>query len=182
MFANLDENSGLDTLTFIEEYLDSKLTTRAVLITAPWGSGKTHFFKNSIVPLIVGKGLKSVYVSLNGISTIEEIETQILLQILPKNMRTKFVTNAINIFSRRVLKAELNEIAGGLRLKSIKSSVICYDDLERCELKPSKLWGFINYDIEHSATKTIIMSNDDKVTKELFPIREKNVSRVMIPQ
>ncbi len=170
----------MDTISIVKEYLDSSLSDRALLITAAWGSGKTYFWKESIVPLVEERGQKPVYVSLNGISNVQQLESQILLQVLPEKMRTKLVFNTLNIFTRRILKTEFSELSGSLRPKNFTNCVICYDDLERCDpFLLKEVWGFINQDIEKLGIKTIVLTDDSKLDDQFDKIREKNVGQIL---
>jgi len=82
------------------------------------GSGKL-FSGNDLVNIITDNNFKPLYVSLNGISKIEAIETSVILKIdtfygNQENKKAKtiitLVTNAANSFSKNLLKTSLTDI------------------------------------------------------------------------
>ena len=50
----------------------------ALMIEGPWGVGKTYFVKNSLTEIFKQAKLSPVYVSLNGVSSFEEVAAQII--------------------------------------------------------------------------------------------------------
>lgn len=74
----------------IKEYL-SRPTDYAILFSGEWGTGKTHYFKNTLKPFIENeiqaidspKNYKVVYVSMFGLSSIEEIQQEIFVALMP---------------------------------------------------------------------------------------------------
>ena len=66
----------------ILDYIRSDYTDYAIMINGEWGSGKTYFWnhkiRNRIENMTVnGKKLTTIYMSLYGISNLEEISKKI---------------------------------------------------------------------------------------------------------
>ena len=55
---------------FIENYLVNDKSQRALLLTAPWGTGKSFYIKNKLCPYLKFKKLKYAVVSLYGMSSV----------------------------------------------------------------------------------------------------------------
>lgn len=162
----------------IENYIISEFTDRALLLTGGWGAGKTYFWKNSILPIIEKNNLNPIYLSLHGVSTLEQLEAQFLTALLPRKMQKKVYGNAVNIVSKKLLGSGINEVFKGVKWPELSNALICYDDLERNKIDLDELWGFINYYIEHVNLKTIIISNEEEVNKPFYKNKkEKNISR-----
>ena len=51
----------------LRQYLETPKTDYAVLLNGRWGSGKTYFVRNSMIPLAKELGLTPIYISLYGI-------------------------------------------------------------------------------------------------------------------
>ena len=72
-----------EILTAVLDYINNEKAEYAVLIDGPWGSGKTYLYKNylaeNIAILEAGKNQRktNVYISLYGISTIEELSKEL---------------------------------------------------------------------------------------------------------
>lgn len=67
----------------VEDYIKTEQTDYALLIKGPWGSGKTHFFKNQLSQLIEGHSLNPLYISLYGISKLEDLSKTLVLALFP---------------------------------------------------------------------------------------------------
>ena len=89
-----------DLVESILDYIRSDYTDYAVMINGEWGSGKTHFWNNKVRKKIEsmqlnGKRYTTIYMSLYGISNLEEISKKIFIettQLMDKNLR-KFMNN-----------------------------------------------------------------------------------------
>ena len=67
-----------DLVESILDYIRSDYTDYAVMLNGEWGPGKTHFWNNKIKKKIEsmqlnGKRYTTIYMSLSGISNLEEI-------------------------------------------------------------------------------------------------------------
>ena len=84
-----------DLVESILDYVRADYTDYAIMINGEWGSGKTYFWnhkvKNKIESLrINGKRYTTIYMSLYGISNLEEISKKIFIettQLMDKNMK-----------------------------------------------------------------------------------------------
>ena len=91
-----------DLVESILDYVRSDYTDYAIMINGEWGSGKTYFWNNKIRKKIEtmqlnGKRYTTIYMSLYGISNLEEISKKIFIettQLMDKNLR-KFKRNII---------------------------------------------------------------------------------------
>ena len=79
-------------LESILNYVKKGNTNYAVLLNGKWGSGKTHFWENTLKGAIESttinsKKLKTIYVSLYGITSIDEINKKIVLDTILKKSK-----------------------------------------------------------------------------------------------
>ena len=84
-----------DLVESILDYVRADYTDYAIMINGEWGSGKTYFWNNRIRNKIEslqlnGKQYTTIYMSLYGISNLEEISKKIFIetsQLMDKNVR-----------------------------------------------------------------------------------------------
>ena len=103
----------------IEKYLKKEKTQSAILVNGVWGSGKTFYLKSQLKEIIEKNSLKIMYISLNGISSIENLEHKLFLHFIPKlgknqNDLVKSITN----ISTNIANATTGGVAGALQFAS----------------------------------------------------------------
>lgn len=185
--------------TIINEYLKKESTQYALLINGKWGSGKTFFWKTRLDTIVTNTGLKTMYISLNGVNDIEKLEQQLFIQLLPKlgqnqNDIVKNLTtvskNLANATSKFFFKSDLTDIAKGTSVKAFNFNnyCICLDDLERCKIPIDELFGYLSDFVEHKKIKCLILADEPKVKDHEInskllngydTIKEKIVGRIL---
>ena len=81
------------------DYIRKPYTDYAVMLNGEWGSGKTYFWNNKLRSRLEaiknsdGKNYKTIYMSLYGINSLEEISKKIFIETNPMINKTlkKFV-------------------------------------------------------------------------------------------
>lgn len=179
--------------TVFENYIKADKTQYAILLNGAWGSGKTFFWKYSLEPIAKDNKIKTIYLSLNGIGKIEHLEHLLFIKLFPfisnqENSKLKTLvivaTNAINHLGKIFAKASLTDIFKGVSVDFFDFSnyVICFDDLERCQIPVKEVLGFINNYVEHKNLKTLILADErniDNSQKGYDNIKEKVIGRVL---
>lgn len=168
----------------IIEYLKNDKSNQAILIDGEWGSGKTFFIKEKIIPEIKEKltDVPVYYVSLYGISSSNEIHNLVSSQITEKYIEKhlgKKVTGSLKKIERAIKKiapvinvlkeasgvgidfVHFNELKNNLDIPT--KSIMIFDDLERCNMDVITVLGYINSISEHSNTKVIIVANESEL-------------------
>lgn len=157
------------------DYIESKDTDYAIMITGEWGVGKTYFLKNNLYQTFKKANIIPIYVSLIGYSSISTLMDSIFSKINPLYQKSKEYSKA---------KSEGKYIENILLDEKQKTSfipsnyILCFDDLER--ISPSFLergLGYINSFIEHEGVKTIFLCNNKKMhdEKRFEEIKEKYI-------
>jgi len=171
------------------DYIKTENTQYALLINGSWGCGKTHFWKYNLAEISKDNGFKTIYISLNGISKIDTLEHLLFLRLIPfigkqeNSVLTNTATVVRNIFnqaSKVFLKTTLTDIFKDVSVDSFNFSkyVICFDDLERCQVPIKEVLGFINNFVEHKSLKTLILADQPKIDKNGYDnIKEKVIGR-----
>jgi GTPase SAR1 family protein len=136
----------------------------AVLLSGPWGVGKTYLLKAFLKKYFGGSTDKYVYVSLYGLSSIEEIDDALFQAAFPA-----FTGTAAKVAGRVVkaglkfLRVEPGEWSIKEFLNKFDANAYVFDDLERCEAPINKVLGYINQFVEHGSAKVIILANEREI-------------------
>lgn len=147
--------------------------------------GKTHFWNNKIKKKIEsmqlnGKRYTTIYMSLYGISNLEEISKKIFIettQLMDKNLR-KFMdthgqTSIPEYAKTGIDMANLFGVTkNGDKMNyadffATDDKVLCFDDLERANVDVIDILGYINNFVEHDHIKTIIICNEKELSTKL---------------
>lgn len=174
-----------DLIESILDYVRSDYTDYAVMINGEWGSGKTHFWNHKIRKKIEsmqlnGKRYTTIYMSLYGISNLEEISKKIFIettQLMDKNLR-KFMDSHGQTTIPEYAKTGLDMAnffgvtQNGDKIDygdffSTDDKVLCFDDLERANVDVIDILGYINNFVEHDHIKTIIICNEKELATKL---------------
>jgi hypothetical protein len=154
----------------------------AVLLSGPWGVGKTYLLKAFLKMQFGDDAANYVYVSLYGPSTIEEIDDALFQAAFP------VLTGKVAKVVGRVAKVGLKYLSvdpGEWNIKEFlnkfNAKVYVFDDLERCEAPINKVLGYINQFVEHGAAKVIILANEKEIgtDEDYARRREKLIGKTL---
>jgi len=180
--------------SFIEDYLIEK-TEYAIQLVSNWGTGKTHYYRNTLDKKIRNtsvfsdntKKYKPIYISLFGLKSIEEISTKIVFEFYQSKLFKGYFTEK----GKKRLKVTGSIFKIGLQgflnfkglgsandyltdVKDVGSNAlneneifICFDDLERknSALSINDLIGYINSLVD-VGVKVLILVNEDVLKKD----------------
>jgi len=174
-----------DLVESILDYIRSDYTDYAIMINGEWGSGKTYFWNNKVRKKIDslnlnGKSYTTIYMSLYGISNLEDISKKIFIettQLMDKGLRkymnatgqesipeyAKTGLDMANLFG----VSQSGEKMDYAKFFSTDDKVLCFDDLERANVDVIDILGYINNFVEHDHIKTIIICNEKELATKL---------------
>lgn len=169
----------------ILDYVRSDYTDYAIMINGEWGSGKTYFWNNKIrnkidTMKLNGKQYTTIYMSLYGISNLEEISKKIFIettQLSDKNLRKymnahgqvtipEYAKTGIDMANLFGISQSGDRVDYG-KFFSTDDKVLCFDDLERANVDVIDILGYINNFVEHDHIKTIIICNEKELATKL---------------
>ena len=174
-----------DLIESILDYVRSDYTDYAIMINGEWGSGKTYFWNNQIKKKIEslklnGKRFTTIYMSLYGISNLEEISKKIFMetsQLMDRNLRKYMNANGqttIPEYAKTGIDMAnfFGNGSNGGKLDyeeffSTDDKVLCFDDLERANVDVIDILGYINNFVEHDHIKTIIICNEKELSTKI---------------
>ncbi len=174
-----------DLVESILDYVRAEYTDYAIMINGEWGSGKTYFWNNKIRKRIDGmqfngKQYTTIYMSLYGISNLEDISKKIFIettQLMDKNLKKYMNSNgqtAIPEYAKTGLDmanffgvTQNGDKIDYAKFFSTDDKVLCFDDLERANVDVIDILGYINNFVEHDHIKTIIICNEKELSTKL---------------
>ncbi|MBL1411546.1 P-loop NTPase fold protein [Sphingobacterium faecale] len=172
-----------------DDYLKSN-SKNALLINGEWGSGKTYFYKQELEPIIKLAEFKPYYISLNGLSTVAALEQALLVSLFVKTdnkeirktikVGEKVLSTISSIFVNRSAESLLSDTV--VNFVPFENKILCFDDLERCDIPLRQLLGYLNNLAEHRGAKILILSDESKIDStdnNYSDIKEKLIGRVL---
>jgi KAP family P-loop domain len=152
----------------------------AVMVNGPWGIGKTYLVKE-FLRRQVGDEKKYVYISLYGLTTIEEIDAALLQGAYPALgwQVAKIGAKLGKVLLKRIgLESDLT--ISDLMQRFIAEAYI-FDDLERCDAPINKVLGYMNEFVEHDDAKVIIIANEQEIpnSNAYLSRREKLIGKTL---
>ena len=161
--------------------LDSDNDGKIIIISGVWDTGKTHFWKEGIEPILTQK-LKekektNVYLGLYGKESLRDIKQEIFTRASMENYN---LSNEIEVFGYNALSSmassggpiqkikvliDLNRFRKRNKGKNKLSNggVVCFDDFERksSSVNLNDLFGFISrLSIRHNCKVVLILNNN----------------------
>ncbi|ETP71198.1 KAP family P-loop domain protein [Lachnospiraceae bacterium JC7] len=168
---------------FIKNYIENDKTGTAVMLTAPWGFGKSYYIQNSLKPYLTKSGYECIVVSLYGIQNVHEISKQIYLTLRSvkifddKNNKSElkstgkaigktllnFALSKIGLDIINFNEKDLFEIYESIDLVG---KLIVLEDIERSEITKTDLLGYINSLTERDYVRVLLVANEDELIKK----------------
>ena len=161
---------------YIENYLKNDKTQSAIMLTAPWGMGKSYYIQNCLIPYLEQTtDKKCVVVSLYGLHDTKEISKAIYFETRAKTacVKNKKV-QAGKIVGKTIIKGALS-VAGidlsldDADLEKLYSSIdltnqlIILEDLERSSISIKQVLGFVNNLVEQDGAKVLLVANEKEI-------------------
>lgn len=169
----------------LEAVLDQLVTSqnlRSLAISGDWGTGKTylvkeHYEQDRAKELLRNANLSYVYVSLFGLTSIEEVRQRISVSAIGKNAKkltgllsriSKLAQNRVAIAGIELDLTTLGETSAHYIQEAVtKNLIVCLDDFERCDgIDSQQLLGLISELIEQRNCKCVLIYNHGKLADE----------------
>lgn len=176
--------SDEELLSEIKYYIENKFYNYAVMIDGAWGSGKTYFVNQVLLPELKKETKKSIYISLYGVSNIDELSKKIYIKFLLKDKSDRInstllagATEALDVVSGLI--SPFIGKYGDIEIKEkkiqnlvqkfvpIKDCILIFDDLERCNCPMKEILGYINGFVEQAGMKVLIIANQNELRQKM---------------
>lgn len=186
-------------LSIVDTFIADRIYHYALMINGSWGSGKTYFANNVLIPHLRDEKKFDVnYVSLYGIKDPDDISDKLCERAIRDKITQKTGKNTdgkgaqiATLVIGKLLKYGFKKLdAEEDSLKSIAdilpnydNNVIIFDDLERCQCDICSVLAYINNFVEHSDASVIIVANEEEIgTHNLEDNQELQMMVVLNPR
>ena len=170
---------------YIKNYLKNDKTKSAIMLTAPWGTGKSYYIKNNLIKFLEENKLSYVMVSAYGISSIADLNKELFLEIKfqKRNKQRKWLeifgktieTGAVGIgktLLKNVAKIDIDFNLSEPNYKklydliNLKEKLIIFEDIERSGINIIEFLGYVNSLVEQDGVKVLLVANEQEFLKE----------------
>lgn len=162
---------------YIYKYLKDDKTNTAILLSGPWGSGKSYYINHELVPFIKEKKKKAIVVSLYGLKDLAELSksiyTELRLPVIGKIEKNEVASTAeiigLTIFKNianygnidiSVSEKKLNKLYSYVNLKD---KLLILEDMERSGIEYVTLLGYVNNLVERDGVKILLVANEQEI-------------------
>lgn len=180
---------------YILHYLKEDRTKSAIMLTADWGTGKSYYIQNELIPFLEKeKGNHScIVVSLYGLSDVDELSKSLYFETKMKILTKKTPRFAAGKVIVKTVAKGLTSLAGidlsmsDKDLKKLYESVdltgklVIFEDIERSRLDILEVLGYTYNLVEQDEVKVLLVANEDEILKYHDSKPDKNGRTHKIP-
>lgn len=164
-----------DLNSYIKHYLEDDKTQSAIMLTAPWGTGKSYYIRNELIPYLNtdSKQNRCVVVSLYGLNSLADISKSLYLEIRSKLFNTKSeAATTGTLVAKTVAKGLANFFGVDLSLSDedlkklyqsidLSNRLIVFEDVERTSIDIIEFLGYVNSLVEQDEVKVLLVANEE---------------------
>ena len=189
---------------FILNYLKNDKTNTSIMLNGNWGSGKSHYINNELVPYLEKNCKEVIIVSLYGLKSIDEISKSIFIEAKMKKIKDK---NPKVLFAGKIIaKTVIKSVAGFTPINldvskkdlndffttiDLSNKLLILEDIERSVIKISDVLGYVNGLVERDGVKVLLVANEEEILKnnvddkkdenlQYLSIKEKTISDTIL--
>lgn len=175
---------------YIKHYFQEDKTHSAIMLTAPWGTGKSYYIQNDLIPFLSKEengNIKCVVVSLYGMNALFDLSRALYMESRFKKLvnssevattgkfAAKTVLKGVTSFFNIDLSKTEEEMKELYESVDFSGKLIILEDLERTDIGIFKLLGYVNNLVEQDGVKVLLVANEEEMI-EYEPIPAKNAN------
>lgn len=169
---------------YVKHYLEKDQTQSAIMLNGPWGSGKSHYIRENLIPFLSDSdngAYKCILISVYGINAVSEISKNIYLELRIKPILDSIqgtvncsseITSGIwgigktffkNIVGTKNIDLNIDE-ADLKRLyesANLNHTLIILEDIERLSINLIEFLGYVNNLTENDGVKILLVANEE---------------------
>lgn len=169
---------------YILHYLTEDKTKSAIMLTAPWGSGKSFYIQNELKPFLEKEENgchKCLVVSLYGLKELSEISKSLYLESRAKflnnnsekmeagKLATKTILKGVTSFLGIDLSHSDEDMQKLFESIDLSGKLIILEDLERSGIDILEVLGYVNNLVEQDGVKVLLVANEEAI-KQYKPL------------
>lgn len=173
-----------DLNQYILHYLTEDKTKSAIMLTAPWGSGKSFYIQNELKPFLEKEengSHKCLVVSLYGLKELSEISKVLYLESRAKflnnnsekmeagKLATKTILKGVTSFFGIDLSHSDEDMQKLFESIDLSGKLIILEDLERSGIDILEVLGYVNNLVEQDGVKVLLVANEEAI-KQYKPL------------
>lgn len=176
---------------YIQHYIEKDKTGRAIMLTGPWGIGKSYYIRNGLIPFLSkpenGKH-SCIVVSLYGLSSLAEVSKAIYFEARMKKLSFKSEAGKAAVLTGKTvlkgvasffgvdLSVDANSLQELYESIDLSGKLIILEDVERTEIDVLQILGYVNNLVEQDGVKVLLVTNEDEIV-QFEPIKEENAEK-----
>lgn len=176
---------------YILHHLKKDKTHTAIMLTGEWGSGKTYYVENDLIPFLKQNKATAIAVSLYGLNDITMISKSIYMELRMSTLggKSSEVVTTGKLIAKNIIK-NITGVAGiniGLsdddltelyESVNLENKLLILEDVERCNINITYLLGYVNGLVERDGVKVLLIANESEILKKEnnIQIDYKNIS------
>lgn len=173
---------------YILHYMTEDKTKSAIMLTSPWGTGKSHYIQNELKPFLEksekGK-IKCLTVSLYGLKSLFELSKALYFEskigflnntsekVATGKFATKTILKGVTSFFNIDLSHSDEEMQKLFESIDFSGKLIILEDLERSGIDIIEVLGYVNNLVEQDGVKVLLVANEDEII-QYKPIETEN--------
>ncbi len=173
-----------DLNQYILHYLTEDKTQSAIMLTAPWGTGKSFYIQNELKPFLEKEengSHKCLVVSLYGLKELSEISKALYLESRAKflnnnsekmeagKLATKTILKGVTSFFGIDLSHSDEDMQKLFESIDLSGKLIILEDLERSGIDILEVLGYVNNLVEQDGVKVLLIANEEAI-KQYKPL------------
>lgn len=164
--------------SYIRHYVEKDQTKSAIMLTGEWGTGKSHYIKNELIPFLASNGKhKCILVSLYGLSSVSEISKSIYLEarlgvlnaksegIAAGKLGVTTVIKGVSSYFGIELGASEKTWQELYLSIDLSGKLIILEDIERTKIDLLELMGYVNSLVEQDGVKVLLVANETEILR-----------------
>ena len=168
--------TNLELSKYLKHYVEMDKTKSAIMLTGEWGTGKSHYIKNELIPFLKEQGNHDcILISLYGLSCVNDISKSIYLEARINVLKPKTeIGNAGTLIATTIIKGVSSHL--GIELGASDSAwqqlyqsinlsgkLIILEDIERTQINLMELMGYVNNLVEQDGVKVLLVANEEEI-------------------
>lgn len=160
---------------YIRHYIEKDHTGRAMMLTGPWGCGKSYYIREELIPYLAKEDHGShscIVVSLYGLTDLHDVSKAVYMEarfgaVKPKTERgqtasitAKTVLKGVAGFFGIDLSADSGDLQKLYESVNLAGKLVVFEDVERTKISIFDFLGYVNNLTEQDGVKVLLVTNE----------------------
>lgn len=158
---------------YIRHYIEKDHTNRAMMLTGPWGCGKSYYIREELIPYLSKEdhgNHSCIVVSLYGLTDLHDVSKAVYMEarfgaVTPKTERgqtasltAKTVLKGVAGFFGIDLSADSGDLQKLYESVNLAGKLIIFEDVERTQIDIFEFLGYVNNLTEQDGVKVLLVT------------------------